>query len=134
MTDNIRVLLVDDEPDFIEMTAKRLARRGFIVEQAGDCGEGLARLAAAPVDVVVLDVMLPDLDGVQCLRKMKESWPAVAVILLTGHASIPAGLQSVEFGANDYCLKPIEFEELVEKIQIAYAENRGLCNNISKTE
>lgn len=120
----ISVLLVDDELDFLEITAKRLARRGFDVRTAMTCGEGLAALAAGPVDILVLDVMLPDMDGIQCLREVKRLYPRQAVILLTGHASMEAGLRSMEYGASDYCLKPVELEELVDKIEIVYRDAR----------
>lgn len=123
MNDGISLLLVDDELDFLEITAKRLVRRGFTVRTAMSCGEGLEALAAAPVDVVVLDVMLPDVDGIQCLREIKKLYPELAVILLTGHASMEAGLKSMEYGASDYCLKPVELEELVDKIEIVYRDN-----------
>jgi len=73
-------------------------------------------------EVVVLDVMLPDRDGILCLKEIKQKWPSIVIILLTGHASMQAGRQSLEYGANDYCLKPIELDELVEKIKIAYKE------------
>lgn len=122
MSTGIRILLVDDEVDFLEITAKRLKRRGFVVSTAKTCAEGRQALAAAPVDIVILDVMLPDIDGIQCLREIKQLYPALAVILLTGHASMEAGLKSMEYGASDYCLKPVELDELVDKIEIVYAD------------
>ena len=76
------------------------------------CGEGIEELQAAPVDVVVLDVMLPTWTASSACREMQRQFPAVAVILLTGHASMEAGLESLECGASDYCLKPVEFDEL----------------------
>ncbi len=123
-SNGISVLLVDDEPDFLEITAKRLARRGFDVRTATTCGGGMEAVAASPPDIVVLDVMLPDMDGIQCLREIKRQRPEQAVILLTGHASMEAGLKSMEYGACDYCLKPVELEELVDKIEIACRDQR----------
>ncbi|MCK7577515.1 MAG: response regulator [Chromatiales bacterium] len=70
--------------------------------------------------MVVLDVMLPDSDGMECLRQIKQQAPRLPVVMLTGHASMQASLQGLEHGASDYCLKPIEFDELVEKVIIAY--------------
>jgi DNA-binding response OmpR family regulator len=70
--------------------------------------------------VVVLDVMLPDTDGMECLRRIKQEKPQLPVVMLTGHASMQASLQGLERGASDYCLKPIELDELVEKLIIAY--------------
>lgn len=125
MTNPIHILLVDDEIDFLENTAKRLTRRGYEVRSAENCAAALDIVASGWPQVIVLDVMLPDRDGIQCLREIKQQWPAMAVILLTGHASIQTGLRSLEYGANDYCLKPIEFDVLVEKIKIVFREAYG---------
>lgn len=122
MQKNINILLIDDEVDFLEITQKRLVRRGYQVVTALSCGDGMQALENSPVDVVVLDVMLPDMDGIQCLREIKKKFPEAAVILLTGHASMHAGLESLQCGASDYCLKPVELEELVDRIEIVYRD------------
>ncbi len=122
MQKDINILLVDDETDFLEITAKRLTRSGYSVSTALSCQQGLEAIKNSDVDVVVLDVMLPDLNGIQCLKEMKKHDPELVVIILTGHASIEAGLRSLEYGASDYCLKPVEYEELVEKIKIAHRD------------
>ncbi|TAN38758.1 MAG: response regulator [Nitrospirae bacterium] len=119
MNRKINILLVDDEQDFLETTTKRLARRGYDVRSAMNCSDAIRIVGDGWPEVVVLDVMLPDRDGIQCLKEIKQKWPSVVVILLTGHASMQAGRQCLEYGANDYCLKPIELDELVEKIKIA---------------
>ncbi len=123
MESAIRILLVDDELDFVETTAKRLSRRGHACKTALTCAEGLPVLESGWPQVVVLDVMLPDRDGLEFLKEIKEKWPSLPVILLTGHASVQAGLHSLQCGAADYCLKPIDLETLVEKIAIAHREN-----------
>jgi DNA-binding response OmpR family regulator len=125
MDKKISILLVDDEKDFLETTTKRLARRGYDVRSAMSCAEAIQTIGSGWPEVVVLDVMLPDRDGILCLKEIKQKWPSIVVILLTGHASMQAGRQSLEYGANDYCLKPIELDELVEKIKIAYRETPG---------
>jgi DNA-binding response OmpR family regulator len=121
----LRILLVDDEEDFLEATSKRLRRRGFEVRTAMRSEDGLAVVAEGWPGVVVLDVMLPGVDGMECLRRMKRAAPRLPVVMLTAHASMQAGLQGIEQGASDYCLKPIELEELVEKIQIAVKDARA---------
>lgn len=121
----IRVLLVDDETDYLEITAKRLTRRGYEVATASDCRTGLASLAGFPVDVVVLDLMLPDMDGNDCLKELRRDYPELGVIMLTGHASVHTGLTCLENGANDYCLKPVPLDELVEKIEIVYRDMKS---------
>jgi two-component system, OmpR family, response regulator len=120
--ENLKILFVDDEPDFLETTLKRLSRRGYESKSALNWDEAFQVLARGWPDVVVLDVMLPGKDGIQCLREIKQQWPDLTVIMLTGHASVKAGLQGLEYGANDYCLKPIELDELIEKITIAHRE------------
>lgn len=122
MNNKISILLVDDENDFIDTTTKRLTRRGYDVKTATNCDEAINVLETGWPNVVILDVMLPDRNGIQCLKEIKQKWPSTIVILLTGHASMQTGLQSLEYGANDYCLKPIELDELIEKIKIAYKE------------
>lgn len=131
MERKIYILLVDDEIDFLEITAKRLARRGYEVKTASSCSEGLKVFEASPVDVVVLDVMLPDTDGIHCLKEIKKMFPSTAVILLTGHASMEAGLECMDSGASDYCLKPVEFDELVDRIEIVYRDmnSQGSCSS-----
>ncbi len=121
----LHILLVDDEEDFLEATSKRLVRRGFEVRTATRCAEAMPEVAAAWPDVVVLDVMLPDRDGLECLRAMKRASPRLPVVMLTAHASMQTGLLGIEQGASDYCLKPIELDELVEKIRIAVKDAQG---------
>lgn len=120
----LRILLVDDEQDFLEATSKRLVRRGFEVRTALRCAEAMSEVLASWPDAVVLDVMLPDRDGVQCLRAIKEASPGLPVVMLTAHASLHTGLLGIEQGASDYCLKPIELDELVEKIRLALQDAR----------
>ena len=121
----LRILLVDDEEDFLEATSKRLRRRGFEVRTATRCEQAIRSAEERWPGVVVLDVMLPDTNGMECLRRMKRAAPGLPVVMLTAHASIEAGLQGIEQGASDYCLKPIELDELVEKIRIAVKDAAG---------
>ena len=125
MNGGIRVLLIDDEVDFLEVTAKRLERRGYLVDTAETCADALRALGERGVDVVVLDVMLPDRDGLECLKDIRGEHPGSAVILLTGHASMRAGMASLDLGASDYCLKPVDLDELVDRIEIVYRDSRA---------
>lgn len=118
--EKIKILLVDDEKDFTDVMGKRLAKRGYEVTSAGSCAEARTVLETGWPRIVILDVMLPDMDGVHFLSEIKQKWPDVTVILLTGHASVQMGVKGIENGAYDYCLKPIELDELIEKINIAY--------------
>jgi two-component system, OmpR family, response regulator len=116
---DFRVLAVDDEADFIETLVKRFTYRGIPVAAAASGPEALAALAAGPYDVVILDMRMPGMDGIAVLREIKKRHPLVEVIMLTGHASVEAGMQGMSLGAYDYVLKPVDFGELLEKARKA---------------
>ncbi|MBU4566235.1 MAG: response regulator [Desulfarculus sp.] len=116
----ISVLLVDDEESYREALARRLSRRGLNVAQEADGEAALARLGAEAPDVVLLDVKMPGLDGLEVLRRIKKARPLTEVILLTGHAHLETSITGLERGAFDYLLKPVPLEELVEKIHDAW--------------
>ena len=116
----ISVLLVDDEEAFVQATAKRLTLRRFDVHTATRAEKAFATLKNILIDIVVLDVRMPDLDGIEATRTIKASYPLIEVILLTGHASMEASLEGMKMGAFDYLLKPLNIDELVYKIEDAY--------------
>lgn len=116
------ILLVDDEEEFLETTSRRLGLRSFEVRTARCCADAMPDVAAGWPDVVVLDVMLSGSDGFECLQRFKQAAPQLPVIMLTGHASMQSSVRGLQFGASDYCLKPIELTELVEKIIIAHKD------------
>ncbi len=115
----ISVLLVDDEPAYLDTLSKRLRKRGFQIATAPSAAEALATLSTSAVDVVLLDVKMPEMDGLTALGPIKRAHPLVEVILHTGHASLEASIASLERGAFDYVLKPAVLEELVHKIEDA---------------
>ena len=117
-----RVLLVDDEVDFVRAVAKRLKRNKLCVEGVHSGADALRHLADNPTDVVVLDVKMPGMDGIEALRRIKAQQPLVEVIMLTGHASVEAAIGGMELGAFDYLMKPVEFDELLYKIQDAHGK------------
>ena len=115
----IRLLLVDDETDFKEVMLKHLSRKGIRLSVAECCLDALDELDTAPADVVIMDMHMPGENGIQCLRKVKERWPLTEVIILTGHASVQSGMEGMQSGAFDYCIKPIDVRELLEKVELA---------------
>ncbi len=119
MKKNRKILLVDDEADFRDIMAKFFTRRKVEYAAAGSCLEALDLLEQDDFDVVIMDVTMPGLDGLKCMAEMKKIRPHLQVIILTGHASPNAGIVGIRQGAFDYCLKPIDFEELLEKIVLA---------------
>ncbi|MDH3344014.1 MAG: response regulator, partial [Desulfobacteraceae bacterium] len=117
---NIRLLLVDDEDDFRNTLAKRLTKKGIIPEQAENGRKALSILENKPIDIVVLDVKMPGMNGIEVLNHIKEKYPKTEVIFLTGHAATQDGVEGIKTGAFDYLSKPIEFEHLFGKIKQAY--------------
>jgi DNA-binding NtrC family response regulator len=125
MLEKSKLLLVDDEADFREIMAKFFLRRKISVETVSGCAEALDWLGKDCFDVVIMDVNMPGLGGIECMAEMKKVQPDLEVIILTGHASINAGLIGMKKGAFDYCLKPIDFDELLEKIILARKKAAG---------
>jgi DNA-binding NtrC family response regulator len=120
------VLLVDDEPEFLETLVKRLKKRKLEVRSATNGRDALNILKETPVDVVVLDVKMPDMDGIETLSEIKAIRPLVEVIMLTGHANVEVAIQGMELGAFDYLMKPMDIDELLYKLQDAYKKRS--CN------
>jgi DNA-binding response OmpR family regulator len=130
----LKVLLIDDEPQFVEVLAERLEARGFSVQTALTGDEGLAKLQEQEADVVILDVQMPGMDGVETLREIKRIKPLVEVIMLTGHATIESGIQGLKLGAYDYLMKPTDTEDLVAKMLRAYARKSEQEERIRRAE
>ncbi|MFP5239961.1 MAG: response regulator [Acidobacteriota bacterium] len=119
-----RLLLVDDEAEFIETMGKRLARRGLTVHLANSGQQALDIIAGNELDVVVLDVKMPGMDGIEALQKIKALKPDLEVLMLTAHANVEVAMRGMELGAFDYLMKPVELDELLYKIQDA---NKKKC-------
>lgn len=119
--DELSVLLVDDEPDFLEPMVARLRRRGVRCAAAGDGDRALHLLADAAFDCAVVDVRMPGTDGLELLRQLRRLYPAMPVILLTGHASVELGVRGMELGAFEYLLKPVELDDLLDTVRRASA-------------
>ncbi len=117
---NFRVLVVDDEEDFLETIVKRLQDRNLQVLGAESGIKALELMDAQDFDVVVLDVKMPGMDGIDTLKEMKKRKPLTEVIMLTGHASVESGIQGMQLGAFDYVMKPVALDELLEKMRQAY--------------
>jgi two-component system, OmpR family, response regulator CpxR len=116
----IKVLLVDDEKDFVDALAERLEMRDFEIIKAFDADEAIARITDADVDVVVLDVLMPGKDGITALHDIKKAKPLVEVIMLTGNATVQSAIEGLKSGAYDYLMKPTETKDLIAKIVLAY--------------
>jgi DNA-binding NtrC family response regulator len=119
------VLLVDDEKLFVEAMTRRLQNREIEVIAAYSGMEALETLKEhRNIEVVVLDVKMPKMDGIDTLREIKRYHPLVEVIMLTGHATVESGIEGMKLGAYDYLMKPCEIDVLVEKVSEASAKKR----------
>ena len=117
------VMLVDDEVPFVETMTKRLAKRDLTVISAHGGPEALTKLDKEDhVDVVVLDVKMPGMDGIEALKEIKKAHPLTEVIMLTGHATIETGIEGMKLGAFDYLMKPCDIDMLLLKVQEAKAK------------
>ena len=119
-----KVLLVDDEAGFRAILGKRLSRRGFHIQEAGGGEEALQLLDRDPVDVVVLDVKMPGMNGLEALSHIRQRFPTVEVIMLTGEAKAQDGVSGIKSGAFDYLSKPVEVDHLVRKITQAHNKKK----------
>ncbi|MBN2140836.1 MAG: response regulator [Desulfovibrionaceae bacterium] len=124
----MRVLLVDDEAEFLEILTKRLKKRNLDVSQASSGREAIAAVREGSFDVVVLDMKMPDMDGIEVLREIKSLRPGVEVLILTGHANMEAAVEGMELGAFDYMLKPATINELIFKLEDAYKKKQARDN------
>jgi len=116
----VRVLLVDDEKEFVDVMGERLIANDFDVSTTFSGEEAIAKLKEYNFDVVILDILMPGINGIETLRQMKQIKPLPEVILLTGHAAVDSAIEGMKLGAYDYLVKPCEFNDLVDKINKAY--------------
>ncbi len=123
---DLKLLLVDDEQEFLEPMAARLERRGLACRTAQSGEDALTILQEESFNCAVVDVMMPGMDGLELLRRMRRDYPDVAVILLTGHASVELGVQGMELGAFEYLMKPVELDELLDTVRRASSTGSGV--------
>jgi len=120
-----KALLVDDEVEFVTTLAERLEMRGIRAEVATDGTEALRLIEADPPDVVVLDIMMPGVGGLEVLRQVRETQTGVEVILLTGRGTTKEGIEGMRLGAFDFLMKPIRIEELIPRMLDACRKARA---------
>lgn len=116
---SIRILIIDDEAEFAETLCTRLKLRDYDSQTATSGYEGLEILEKTAFDVVILDLRMPDINGLDILTIIKEKYSNTEVIILTGHASFKTGQRGMQEGAFDYLTKPVDLNVLLEKIHDA---------------
>ena len=119
------VLLVDDEIPFVETMTKRLTKRKLRVIMAFNGQEALEKIGKnRDLDVVILDVKMPGMDGIETLGEIKKAHPLIEVIMLTGHATVESAIEGMRVGAYDYLMKPCDLEQLMLKVEQATKKKR----------
>ena len=129
-----RILLVDDEKDFVEILSLRLKDAGEKVTPAYSGRECLETLDHKDIDVVILDIKMPGMDGIETLREIKKKFPLVEVIMLTGHGTTETAVEGMKLGAFDYLMKPSDFDDLTAKIENARKRKEEQEERIRKAE
>jgi DNA-binding NtrC family response regulator len=114
-----KLLIIDDEVEFASTLCQRLRLRGIDTADANSGTDGLVKMEKLSPDIVILDLKMPDMNGLDILAEIKGRDPRVEVIMLTGHGSVASGIEAMEKGAFDYIMKPVDLGELLDKIQQA---------------
>lgn len=117
-----KILLVDDEKDFLAVMSERMTARGMDVTTAESAQEALAQVESGSFDAIVLDLMMPGVDGIETLKAIKQRKPELQVILLSGHATLEKGIEAMKLGAMDFVEKPANIDELTNRIKKAQAQ------------
>jgi DNA-binding NtrC family response regulator len=127
-----KVLIIDDEQEFTQALAERMTTRGMTVSTSSSAIEGLKNVEEHSFDVVVLDLQMPEMDGIETLKVLKKKKPELQVILLTGHATVEKGIEAMKLGAMDLLEKPADMTTLTEKIKKAQAQKMILVEKKSE--
>jgi DNA-binding NtrC family response regulator len=117
-----KVLLIDDEEEFLETLSERMEIRGMDVSTAATASNAVSALDSGDYDAIVLDLQMPDMNGIEMLKVIKKTHPDMQVILLTGQATLEAGIEAMKLGAMDFMEKPADIDSLTEKIKKAQAK------------
>lgn len=131
---NVRLLIVDDEERFLKTTKTLMEKRGISTKTAASGEEALRIIDEVPIDVVILDVKMPGMDGDEVLRRIKQTYPLIEVIMLTGHGSVDSAVVGLKMGAFDYVLKPCDIPEMLEKVENAYTKKKAMEDKIRRVQ
>lgn len=129
-----KVLLVDDEDEFIALMSQRLETRGLKVVSVTSGEEALAKIEDRNIDVAVVDLAMPGIDGLETLSKIKKKRADIEVIMLTGHATVQSGIEAMKHGATDYLEKPVDINVLLEAIRSAKEQRMQILEEKSADE
>lgn len=130
----MRIMLVDDEERFLQTMKKMLINNGYDAMTATSGEDCLKQLEQKLVHVVILDVKMPGMGGVETLKKIKQLYPRVEVIMLTGHATAASAVEGLKSGATDYLTKPASVDEIIAKAEEAFRKHLALEEKIRLAE
>jgi len=128
--EKMKMMLVDDEERFLSTTKKLLTKKGYDVFIATSGAEALEKLRTQNIHVVILDVKMPGMDGIETLKAIKRTFPMVEVIMLTGHATVESAVEGLHSGATDYLTKPTDVNDLITKAEEAFEKRQRLEEKI----
>ena len=128
--EKMKMMLVDDEERFLSTTKKLISRKGYEIITASSGAEALEELGSSNIHVVVLDVKMPGMDGMETLKAIKKKYPLVEVIMLTGHGTVESAVDGLKSGATDYLMKPTDVNELIKKAEEAFEKRQRLEEKI----
>lgn len=123
----IRLLMVDDEREFLESMERGLKRRGFEVTSVESGREALGLAESCSFDAVLLDVKMPGLDGVDVFRRLRERWPGLPVVLLTGHGNLEQAFETSREGVQEYLAKPCDVDTLARVLRDVVERTMPTC-------
>lgn len=131
---NMRLLLVDDEERFTSTTKTLLEKRGVETFIAHNGLDAMEVMDEHNIDVVILDVKMPNMDGIEVLRRIKQRHPIAEVIMLTGHSTTESVIEGLKLGAFDYLTKPCDISVLIEKTDEAYLKKQAMEDKIRQVK
>jgi two-component system OmpR family response regulator len=121
----MRVLVVEDEPDLLSVLAQSLREAGYAVDTAADGADGLFKARGGQYDALVLDLMIPQLDGWALLKELRSAGSSVPVLVLTARDALPDRVRGLDSGADDYLTKPYELQELLARLRAIIRRSAG---------
>jgi len=127
-----KVLIVDDDKAFLHIMAERMQNHGMEVSTAESVAAALKLLEEHSFDVVLLDLMMPEMGGIEAFQIMRERQPETLVIFVSGHPSVSKGIEAMKDGAMDFIPKPVDMNDLIEKIKNAKARRTILIEERSR--
>jgi DNA-binding response OmpR family regulator len=125
----MRILVIEDEPRILAFVSRGLQAEGFLVDGAGDGPAGLAHAVSGRYDLVVLDLLLPKLGGLEVLRQLQRRRPELPVVIVSARSDLPTKLRGFGLGASDYVSKPFSFDELLARVRAQLRSRRRTGDN-----